>query len=37
MTFKIIGIKIKIPNKFYSWLKGEIEKKSKFNQKTENN
>jgi hypothetical protein len=37
MTFNIIGIKIKIPNKFYSWLNGEIEKKNKLNQKTENN
>jgi hypothetical protein len=34
ITFKIIGIKIKIQNKFYFWLNGEIEKKNKLNQKT---
>ena len=34
ITFKIMGIKIKIQNKFYFWLNGEIEKKNKLNQKT---
>jgi hypothetical protein len=29
-----MGIKIKIQNKFYFWLNGEIEKKNKLNQKT---
>jgi hypothetical protein len=30
-------IKIEIQNKFYIWLKGEIEKKSQFNKMTQKN
>jgi len=30
-------IKIKIQNKFYFWLNGEIEKKNQFSKKSKNN
>jgi hypothetical protein len=31
---KGMGIKIKIQNKFYIWLKGKIEKKNQFSKRT---
>jgi DNA segregation ATPase FtsK/SpoIIIE-like protein len=33
ITNKRIRIKIEIQNKFYIWLKGEIEKKNKFSKR----
>ena len=32
-----MGVKIKVQNKFYIWLNGEIEKKNQFNLRTPKN
>jgi hypothetical protein len=37
IAIKRIRIKIQISNKFYIWLKGEIEKKNQFSKRTQNN
>ena len=36
-TLKIMKIKIDIQNKFYTWSRGEIEKKNKHSKKTQKN
>jgi hypothetical protein len=36
-TIKIMRIKIRIQNKFYIWLKGEIEKKNQSSKRSQKN